>query len=299
MPVDLMKRLQEAQGDISRGQRAIAAYILEHYDRAAFMTANRLGQEVGVSESTVVRFAMRLGYEGYPELQRALHDQVRNRLSAVQRFEVTTEKMNDQNILRTVMNEDMQKISATMNDVDQEAFNSAVRDTIGARRIYILGMRSCAGLAAFLGFYFQLIFDTTSVVIANGGGEPIEQLLGVGAEDVVYVLSFPRYSSTTLRTVRFARNRGAKIVAITDSEQSPIAQYASYALYAQSSMASFVDSLVAPMSIINALLIAIGMQKKEAVARTFQTLDKIWEDYGVYERPEALPGERERGRKTT
>jgi len=291
MAADLMKRLQEAQEDISRGQRAIASYILEHYDKAAFMTANRLGSEVGVSESTVVRFAMRLDYEGYPELQKALHDLVRNRLTAVQRLEVTSAKMNDQNILRAVMMEDMQKISNTLSAIDQNAFDGAVRDTVRARRIYILGMRSCAGLASFLGFYFQLIFENTKVLLANSDSETIEQLLCVGSEDLVYAISFPRYSTTTLKGVRFAKKRGAKVVAITDSIESPIAAYADYALYARSNMASFVDSLVAPMSIINALLIAVGMQKKDDVSRTFSTLDAIWEEYGVYEKPEDLTGE--------
>ena len=290
MNTDLMSRIRAAQKDLSRSQKVIAAYIMEHYDKAAFMTANRLGSVTGVSESTVVRFAVRLGYDGYPTLQSALQDMIRNRLTAVQRLEVTSSKLSDQNILQAVMNDDMEKIASTLASMDQEAFNAAVRDTIGASRIYILGMRSSAGLAGFLGFYFRLLFDDVRIISSGGANELYEQLFHVGEHDVVYGISFPRYSSSTVRALQFVKSRGARVVAVTDSALSPIARYADYALYARSDMASFVDSLVAPLSLFNALIIAIGMRRKEEVAKTFSELENIWDEYGVYEKNEADGG---------
>ena len=290
MNTDLMSRIRAAQSGLSRSQKVIAAYIMEHYDKAAFMTANRLGSVTGVSESTVVRFAVRLGYDGYPTLQSALQDMIRNRLTAVQRLEVTSSKLSDQNILQAVMNDDMEKIASTLASMDQEAFNAAVRDTIGASRIYILGMRSSAGLAGFLGFYFRLLFDDVRIISSGGANELYEQLFHVGEHDVVYGISFPRYSSSTVRALQFVKSRGARVVAVTDSALSPIARYADYALYARSDMASFVDSLVAPLSLFNALIIAIGMRRKEDVAKTFSELEGIWEEYGVYEKNDADGG---------
>ena len=290
MNTDLMSRIRAAQKDLSRSQKVIAAYIMEHYDKAAFMTANRLGSVTGVSESTVVRFAVRLGYDGYPTLQSALQDMIRNRLTAVQRLEVTSSKLSDQNILQAVMNDDMEKIASTLASMDQEAFNAAVRDTIGASRIYILGMRSSAGLAGFLGFYFRLLFDDVRIISSGGANELYEQLFHVGEHDVVYGISFPRYSSSTVRALQFVKSRGARVVAVADSALSPIARYADYALYARSDMASFVDSLVAPLSLFNALIIAIGMRRKEDVAKTFSELENIWDEYGVYEKNEADGG---------
>ncbi len=290
MNTDLMSRIRAAQNDLSRSQKVIAAYIMEHYDKAAFMTANRLGSVTGVSESTVVRFAVRLGYDGYPTLQAALQDMIRNRLTAVQRLEVTSSKLSDQNILQAVMNDDMEKIASTLASMDQEAFNAAVRDTIGSSRIYILGMRSSAGLAGFLGFYFRLLFDDVRIISSGGANELYEQLFHVGEHDVVYGISFPRYSSSTVRALQFVKSRGARVVAVTDSALSPIARYADYALYARSDMASFVDSLVAPLSLFNALIIAIGMRRKEDVAKTFSELEGIWEEYGVYEKNDAADG---------
>ena len=290
MNTDLMSRIRAAQNDLSRSQKVIAAYIMEHYDKAAFMTANRLGSVTGVSESTVVRFAVRLGYDGYPTLQSALQDMIRNRLTAVQRLEVTSSKLSDQNILQAVMNDDMEKIATTLASVDQDAFNAAVRETIGAKRIYILGMRSSAGLAGFLGFYFRLLFDDVRIISSGGANELYEQFFRVGERDVVYGISFPRYSSSTVRALQFVKSRGAKVVAVTDSALSPIARYADYALYARSDMASFVDSLVAPLSLFNALIIAIGMRRKEEVAKTFSELENIWDEYGVYEKNDAADG---------
>ncbi len=284
---DLMSRIRAAQSDFSRGQKAIAAYITDHYDKAAFMTANRLGNVTGVSESTVVRFAVRLGYDGYPALQAALQDMIRNRLTAVQRLEVTSTKLSDQNILHAVMTDDMEKIATTLASVDQDAFNAAVRETIGAKRVYILGMRSSAGLAGFLGVYFRLLFDDVRIISSGGVNELYEQLFHVSQGDIVYGISFPRYSSSTVRALQFVKSRGAKVVAVTDSALSPIARYANYALYARSDMASFVDSLVAPLSLFNALIIAIGMRKKEDVSKTFSELESIWDEYGVYEKADS------------
>lgn len=281
---DLMTRLRAATPKLSRGQKQIAAYIEEHYDKAAFMTANRLGVVTGVSESTVVRFAMRLGYDGYPELQTALQDLIRNRLTAVQRLEASTSKLSDQNVLQAVMNDDMDKIASTLAAVDQEAFNSAVSETVSARRVYLIGLRSSANLAGFLGFYYRLIFDDVRIITTSGLNELYEQLLHVSEKDIVYGICFPRYSSGTVAALKFVKSRGARVIAVTDSAMSPIAGLADYTLYARSDMASFVDSLVAPLSLINALIIAVGLRRKEDVTRTFEDLENVWAANGVFEK---------------
>jgi len=281
---DLMSRLRMAMPGFSRGQKVIASYITEHYDKAAFMTANRLGAVTGVSESTVVRFAVRLGYDGYPALQTALQDMIRNRLTSVQRLENSGMKLSERNILHTVMNDDMEKISATLAAVDAEAFEAAVRETDNAKRLYILGMRSSASLAVFLGFHFRLLFEDVHIITTGGLNEICEQLIHVLPGDVVYGISFPRYSSSTVHALRYAKEKGAKIIAVTDSAMSPIAGCADHALYARSDMASFVDSLVAPMSLFNALTIAVGMRRKENVAKIFEQLENVWDTYGVFEK---------------
>ena len=268
----------------SKGQKRIAAFILDSYEKAAFMTASRLGKKVGVSESTVVRFAAELGYDGYPDMQKSLQKMIRNRLTSVQRIEVTNDRIGDQDLVSMVLQSDMEKIGLTLEELDRSAFDNAVKAIVSAKRIYIIGVRSSAAIASFLGFYFNLIFDNVVNVTAGTASEMFEHLLRVGEDDVVIGVSFPRYSSRTVQAMSFARDRKATTVAITDSEASPLAPICKYTLKARSDMASFGDSLVAPLSLVNALLVAVSRAKNDDLANTFQTLERIWEDYGVYEK---------------
>ena len=284
MSRDILAAIQENVHTFSKGQRKIASFILESYDKAAFMTASRLGKRVGVSESTVVRFAFELGYDGYPDMQRSLQKMIRNRLTSVQRIEVTNDRLGDQDLLSMVLQSDIEKIRMTLEELDRDSFERAVDAIVSARKIYIIGVRSSASIASFLHFYFNLIFDNVVLVSANTASEIFESLLRVGEGDVVIGVSFPRYSSRTVQAMSFARDRGATTVAITDSEASPLAPISRYSLMARSDMASFVDSLVAPLSLVNALLVAVSQRRNDELAHTFHTLEKIWEEYNVYEK---------------
>lgn len=281
---DLMGKIQNNLSEFSKGQRLIARFILEHYDKAAFMTASRLGVTVGVSESTVVRFATELGYEGYPQLQKALQEMIRNKLTAVQRMEVTTDRMGNKDVLQMVLSSDIEKIRMTLDELDREAFHGAVEAILKAKHIYILGVRSASALANFLGFYFKLLFENVVLVDTAGVSEVFEQILRIDGEDVLIGISFPRYSKRTLSAMKYAKDRGAQVVAVTDSRLSPLSRFANHTLIAKSDMASFVDSLVAPLSVINALIVAVGMGKKDEIEDTFNKLETIWEEYQVYEK---------------
>lgn len=281
---DILTIIQENMHTFSKGQKRIAAFILESYDKAAFLTASKLGKKVNVSESTVVRFAAELGFEGYPDMQRSLQKMIRNRLTSVQRIEVTNDRIGDQDVVSTVLQSDIDKIRMTLEELDNDSFEGAVDAIVNARKIYLIGVRSSASLTMFLHFYFNLIFDNVVMVSANTASEIFESLLRVGEKDVVLGVSFPRYSSRTVRAMSFARDRGATTIAITDSEASPLAPISEYTLKARSDMASFVDSLVAPLSLVNALLVAVSRKKNDDLAQTFRTLEEIWEEYGVYEK---------------
>lgn len=281
---DMIKRIQQNLPEMSKGQKLIAKYIVDHYEKAAFMTAARLGEVVGVSESTVVRFAIELGYDGYPKLQKVLQELIKSKLTAVQRIEVSTNRINEDNILRSVLQSDMEKIKLTLEDIDLEGFNKIVEAILDAKKIYILGVRSSAPLASFLGFYFNLIFDNVRLVHTTSVSEMFEQILRVSEGDVVIGISFPRYSKRTIKAMQFVKSQGATVIAITDSWESPLADFANHCITARSDMASFVDSLVAPLSVINALIVAIGMRKKESVYNTFERLEAIWDEYQVYEK---------------
>ncbi len=283
---DILAVIQENIHTFSKGQKKIANFILESYDKAAFMTASRLGKKVGVSESTVVRFAAELGYDGYPDMQKSLQKMIRNRLTSVQRIEVTNDRLGDQDLLSMVLQSDIEKIRMTLEELDRDSFEKAVDAIVSAKKIYIIGVRSSAAIAAFLHFYFNLIFENVCLVSANTASEVFESLLRVGEGDVVVGVSFPRYSSRTVQAMNFARDRGATTVAITDSEASPLAPISHYTLKARSDMASFVDSLVAPLSLVNALLVAVSQKKNDDLAHTFRTLEEIWDEYGVYEKVE-------------
>ena len=281
---DILTVIQENMSTFSKGQKRIANYILESYDKAAFMTASRLGKTVSVSESTVVRFAAELGYDGYPSMQRSLQKMIRNRLTSVQRIEVSNDRIGDQDLLSSVLQSDIEKIRLTLEEVDRQSFDRAVDAIVSARKIYIMGVRSSASLATFLSFYFNLIFDNVISVAANTASEVFETMLRVGAEDVVIGVSFPRYSSRTVQAMNFARDRGATTIAITDSPLSPLARHASHVLLARSDMVSFVDSLVGPLSLINALIVTVAIRRKGEVADTLRKIENIWDEYGVYEK---------------
>lgn len=281
---DILAVIQENMHVFSKGQKKIANFILESYDKAAFMTASRLGKRVGVSESTVVRFAAELGYDGYPDMQKSLQKMIRNRLTSVQRIEVANDRLGDQDLLSTVLQSDIEKIRLTLEEVDRSSFERAVEAIVCARKIYIVGARSSAAIAHFLAFYFHLIFDNVALVSSNTASEVFESLLRVDKGDVVIGVSFPRYSSSTVQAMHFARDRGAATVAITDSEASPLADSAQYTLKARSDMVSFVDSLVAPLSLVNALLVAVSQRRGDDLEHTFRTLEDIWDEYGVYEK---------------
>lgn len=283
---DLITKIQSELPGFSKGQKQIARFILEHYDKAAFMTASRLGVTVGVSESTVVRFATELGYDGYPHLQRALQEMIRNKLTSVQRMEVAGDRMGGRDVLQTVLHADTDMIRVTLDEIDRDAFQGAVDALMGVKRIYILGVRSSSALASFLGFYFNLLFENVTLVHTNSVSEIFEQVLRVGPGDVLFGISFPRYSKRTLSAMKYARDRGARVIALTDSQLSPLARVADHVLLARSDMASFVDSLVAPLSVINALIVAVGMSRRDEIEQTFNKLERIWEEYDVYEKPE-------------
>ena len=284
---DILLFIQNNMSSFSKGQKRIANYILESYDKAAFMTASKLGKMVDVSESTVVRFASELGYDGYPSMQKALQEMIRNKLTTIQRIEVSNDLICDQDILSMVLQSDIDKIRMTMEETNRDNFNETVDAILEAKKIYIIGVRSSAALSSFLTFYFNLIFENVVQISANTVSEMFEQMLRVGPQDVVICISFPRYSSRTVKAMKFARDRGAMVIALTDSEMSPLAGMAQHTLLAKSDMASFVDSLVAPLSLINALIVAVGRKKNEDLSHTFETLEKIWDEYDVYEKADA------------
>ena len=286
MSKDILSAIQGSMGSFSKGQKLIARFILESYDKAAFMTASKLGRTVNVSESTVVRFAAELGYDGYPAMQKALQEMIRSKLTSVQRIEVSNDRIGNQDILSMVMQSDIEKIRMTLEETDREQFEGAVDAIVSARRIYILGVRSSAALSDFLTFYFKLIFDNVTQVQTSLASEMFEQMLRVGEGDVVIGISFPRYSTRSVRAMEFARDQGATVVAVTDSEMSPLYDTSNYRLLAKSDMASFADSLVAPLSIINALIVAVGRKRSAEVTATFERLEQIWDEYQVYEKVE-------------
>ncbi|MCI8280380.1 MAG: MurR/RpiR family transcriptional regulator [Lachnospiraceae bacterium] len=283
---ELINRINDKYGGLSKGQKRLAAYITDNYDKAVFLTAAKLGEVVGVSESTVVRFAVHLGYKGYPEFQKALEELVRNKLNSIQRMEVTYGRISQSRILETVLQSDMEKIKHTAEHIDQAAFEMAVDIILHARHIYIVGIRSCAPLASFLAFYFNLMFENVHLLQTNNSSELFEQMVRIGGEDVIIGISFPRYSMRTLKAMEFANNRSAKVITLTDSVHSPMNLYSSCNLIAKSDMASIVDSLVAPLSVINALIVALCMKKQSEVAQTLEMLEDIWDEYQVYENDE-------------
>ena len=284
MSYDFLTILQEKESTFSKGQKRIARYITEAYDKAAFMTANRLGKTVGVSESTVVRFAVDLGFDGYPSMQKAMREMVLNRLTSVQRIEVANNRYGDNDVVSMVLHSDMEKLRQTSETVSREEFKAAVNAIIKAKRVYILGVRSVAPLANFLGYYLNYMFNNVHVISGFSAGEMFEKIVGVTSEDVVIAFSFPRYSSSTTKGAIYCRSAGATVIGITDSKLSPLGVNSDHVLLAKSDMVSLVDSLVAPLSLVNALIVAIAAKREKELAQTFTNLERIWDEYDVYEK---------------
>jgi len=289
MANDILSLLQAKEPTFSKGQRRIAQYILESYDKAAFMTASRLGKTVGVSESTVVRFAVDLGFDGYPSMQKAMQSMVVNRLTSVQRIEVTNDRLGKQDVLSMVLQSDMEKLRQSAETVDRAAFDASVKAVLEAKRVFILGVRSAAPLASFLGYYLNYMFPNVRIITASGASEMFEQIVGVNAQDAVIAISFPRYSATTAKAAQYCRSTGATVIGLTDTTLSPLGQTSDHVLCAKSSMVSLVDSLVAPMSVVNALIVAIAAKKEKELSKTFQELERIWEEYHIYEKQVDTP----------
>lgn len=280
----LFDKLQEIMPTLSKGHKKIAEYIMERYDKAAFMTASKLGTIVGVSESTVVRFATELGFEGYPELQRALKEYTSNKLTTVQRIDVMNDQLSGNDVYEKVLNMDIDKIRKTLEEGDRDEFYRTVDALCAAKNIYVIGARSAAVLARFLSFYFNMMFDNVKLVHTTSTSEMFEQILNIGENDIMIGISFPRYSTHTVKAFRYAHEQGAKVIAITDSKASPLAEYADNMLLARSDMVSFADSLVAPMSVINALIVAVGMRKSDYVVKNYERLNAVYDEFEVYEK---------------
>lgn len=287
MATDILTTIHKKMGSFSKGQKRIAAYIAASYDKAAFMTASKLGKMANVSESTVVRFAVELGFDGYPNMQKALQEMVRNKLTSVQRMEVVNDRLGNQDVVSMVLQSDIESIRMTGEGLDRVMLDRAVDAIIHAKNIYIVGVRSSAAIALYMSFYFRNIFDNVKLVNSSATSEMIEQMLHVSGEDVVIGISLPRYSTRTVKMMEFAKDSGAQVVVITDSLEAPAARSADHTLVAKSDMVSVVDSLVAPMSLVNALIVAISRRKEQEMSRIFENLEKIWEEYEVYERVEA------------
>ena len=277
---DLIDQMNLADRRLSKGHQRLARYLADHYDSAAHLTASALGEAAGVSESTVVRFAVAMGYEGYPEFQQAFQELVRHRLTANQRFQMSTE-MKKEDVLATVLKADMRNIRSTVEHLDNSAFLDAVNRIQRAKAIYVLGLRSAAPLAQFLGYYLNFIFDNVHIV-ASGVTDVFEGIVRVDQDDVLIAISFPRYSNRTVEAMRFAKRSGAQVIALTDGAMSPLFETSDVCLAASTDMASFVDSLAAPLSVINALLVALGLQKGEALKNHLEQLEGLWTEHSVY-----------------
>ncbi|MDU5293031.1 MAG: MurR/RpiR family transcriptional regulator [Clostridium sp.] len=279
---DIITRINKAYSGMSKRHKQIASYILGHYDQAAFMTAAKMGEALSISESTVVRFAAAIGYEGYPEMQAALAAWVKTKLNAVQKVGAAYRGSSQSEVLTSVLSSDMEKIQDTIDNLDPAAFDTAVDIILEARTVYIAGIRSCAPLAEFLSFYLNMIRGNIVLLKTTSLSEVFEQMLRIGDKDAIIGISFPRYSMRTLKAMEFANDRNAKVITITDSVHSPMNLYSSCNLLARSDMVSIVDSLVAPLSVINALVVALCLKRPETVKASLESLEGAWNNYQVY-----------------
>ena len=283
MPRNLLKEIEDNFSDFSKSQKIISKYILENYDKAAYMTASKLASTVSVSESTVVRFAIELGFDGYPEFQHALQEIVRIKLTSFQRMDVTNSLIGDGDVLTKVLNSDINKLKRTIEEIDREAFDASVESLLSAKSIYIIGLGSSSILASSLNHSLRMIFDNVRLLDASSADEIYAQIMNVSEGDVIVAISFPRYSRKLITAVNFAKDSGATVIALTDSHSSPIASFADNLLVARSDMASFADSLIAPLSVINALVVAVARKKQDELRIRLHQLEKIWDEYNVYD----------------
>ncbi len=286
MSTDVFDRIRESYKSMSKGHKKVADYILENYDKASLMTALKLGQSAGVSESTVVRFATELSYSGYPELQQAINEDMRIKLTSVQRIEVSNMRMENKEVLEEILNSDIERIRKTLEQSSSEKFNKAVDMISDAKTVYIIGSRSSEPLAQFLSYYMGLMCEDVRLLRTTGTSELLQQMIHMDKRDVVIGISFPRYSIQTINAMRYASEVETGVIALTDSKMSPISEFADYALFAKSDMISFADSLVAPLSLINALIVAISIKKNDTVSSKFSVLEEIWDKYDVYKKSE-------------
>ena len=284
MKTNLLKTIEEKMPTFSKGQKRIASYVIENYDKAAYMTASKLGAIADVSESTVVRFADELGFAGYPEFQRSLRELVRTKLTSFQRIEVANNIIGDADILSKVLSLDIERIRDTLEGINRDSFEAAINKIISAKNIYIMGVRSSSYLAGFLSYNLRMIFDNVRLVSTNSGSDMFEEIMSIDHDDVMIAISFPRYSKRIINAVDFAKAAGTDVIAITDSALSPIASQADHVLVAQSDMVSFVDSLTAPMSIINAIVVAVAKKKQDELSVRLRMLEDIWDEYDVYDK---------------
>ena len=283
MARNLLKEIEDSIPKFSKSQKLISKYILENYDKAAYMTASKLGATVSVSESTVVRFAIELGFEGYPEFQHSLQEIVRIRLTSFQRMDVTNNLIGDGDVLTKVLNSDIDKIKRTIEEIDREAFEKSVDALVNAKNIYVIGLGSSASLAGSLNHSLRMIFDNVKLLEASSADEIFAQIMNISEGDVIIAISFPRYSRKLITAVNYAKDSGATVIALTDSTASPIAAFADNLLVARSDMASFADSLIAPLSVINALVVAVSRKKQDELRIRLHQLEKIWDEYNVYD----------------
>ncbi len=283
MENNLLSLIEEQSAGFSKGQKRIARFISEHYDEAAFMTAYKMGQAVGVSESTVVRFAAELGFAGYPQLQKAMQGLIRSRLTTLQRVEVSRARMRDEDVLDEVMAYDVSNIRQTLEEMPRDVFSAAVDAMISAKRVYIFGAGSCRAMASFMAYYLKMFLPDVQLITVTGQSEIFEEMINISEKDVIIGMSFPRYSSRAVRTLGYAHSKGAKVIALTDTPASPIAKFASYLLLAHSDMASVVDSLTAPLSVINALIVAVSLKQLDARRGVLTELEQLWNSYAVYQ----------------
>ena len=279
----IFDEINKRKESMSKGHKAIANYILDNYDKAAYMTASKLGEATGVSESTVVRFTMELGFDGYPHFQKTLKEELKSKLTSVQRLDATERFADDASAIIDIMQADIDNLKATLNNIDTEAFSKAVKTILGAKKIYLMGLRSSSPLSSFMHFYMTLLFDEVVHIHSNSANEVFEQILPIRSDDVMIGISFPRYSVRTVNSMAYAKSKGAKTIVITDKDNTSMTENADIKLFAKSSMASFVDSLAAPLSLINALLVTLGMHRKEHIKSSFEALEGLWSRYSVYE----------------
>ncbi|MDD7114118.1 MAG: MurR/RpiR family transcriptional regulator [Lachnospiraceae bacterium] len=283
--LNLLQRIEKKESSFSKGQKRLAEYITKNYDIAAYLTASKLGKEAGVSESTVVRFAYQLDYDGYPELQKAIQVIVKTNSNSIQRMSLSSKRYQEKGVLKSILSTDCERLRDTIqNGIDEEEFEKAVQLINEGRRLFILGARSAAYLAGLLGYYFKMLFDNVIIVDANSTSETLEQIYNMGSDDVMIGVTFPRYSKRTIVALQFAKNHGAKTIALTDNMQSPIVEYADCSLIAKSDVMTIVDSMVCPLSVINALVTAVALLRKDDIEKRLIALEELWNEYDVYNR---------------